>query len=438
MFSVLRINGGVTAKFWLFAVICYAAVLFAASPSAALTQDGDGFYLLASASDLETFRDIVNGGGVEINARLTADIDLSRNGEPSEWLPIGNPAFCGVFDGGGHTVSGYVVRAAAAGSGASSSTYYSGFFAKIGENYKYGTVKNLILNGSVEPAGDKPLRAGGVAGYLYGSGTLGESMILNCTQLGDVRIESASKEAYAGGIVGYNDSGKIYNCFYSGSVYAAVDAEKKYVGGIVGFSSKNSLDYTENCSWNNSAPAEEEGSGYAQHGIGNNSELKVSKLEGDFQTLPVVTSLAAVADRAGISIGADNTATVTLVTKPGTPQDMSGYIANASVVEGSYDEEVVEVAHNGGLTFTVRALAAGETPVTFSALLHPTNFSDASGLAPSGAPQEMSATVHIKVSEASSAEGAAAASGGGGGGCSSGFGRPLLLAAALLFFVKKR
>ena len=166
MFSVLRINGGIAAKFWLFAVICCASVLFAASPSAALTQDSDGFYLLASASDLEAFRDMVNGGGVEINARLTADIDLSRNGEPSEWLPIGNPAFCGVFDGGGHTVSGYVVRAAAAGSGALSSTYYSGFFANIGASGIYGTVKNLILNGSVAPVGDKPLRAGGVAGYL--------------------------------------------------------------------------------------------------------------------------------------------------------------------------------------------------------------------------------------------------------------------------------
>ena len=220
-------------------------------------------------------------------------------------------------------------------------------------------------------------------------------------------------------------------------MYAATGAKKKYAGGIVGFSSKNSLDYTENCCWHSSAPSGEEGTGYAQYGIGNNSELKVSKLEGDFQTQPVVTSLAAVADRAGISIGADNTATVTLVTKPGTPQDMSGYIANASVVEGSYDKEVVEVAHNGGLTFTVRALAVGETPVTFSASLYPTDFSDDSTLAPSDASQEMTATVHIKVSEASSAEGAVASS-GGGGGCSAGFGWPLLSAAALLFFVKKR
>ena len=437
MFSVLRINGGIAAKFWLFAVICCASVLFAASPSAALTQDSDGFYLLASASDLEAFRDMVNGGGVEINARLTADIDLSRNGEPSEWLPIGNPAFCGVFDGGGHTVSGYVVRAAAAGSGALSSTYYSGFFANIGASGIYGTVKNLILNGSVAPVGDKPLRAGGVAGYLYGDGS-GRSTILNCTQIGDVRIESASEKAYAGGIVGYNGNGIISNCFYSGSVYAATGAKEKYAGGIAGYYPTGTLVYIINCCWHNNSPAEEEGSGYAQHGIGNKNELKVPELKGDFRTQPVVTSLAAVADKTGISIGADNTATVTLVTKPGSTQDMSGYITNASVVEGSYDEEVVDVAHNGGLTFTVRALAAGETPVTFSASLYSTDF-DASTLAPSDAPQEMTATVHIKVNKASSVDGAADSSGGGGGGgCSSGFGWPLLAAAAFLFIVKKR
>lgn len=40
------------------------------------------------------------------------DIDLSENGAASEWLPIGQKPniFNGTFDGGGHTVSGYLAH----------------------------------------------------------------------------------------------------------------------------------------------------------------------------------------------------------------------------------------------------------------------------------------------------------------------------------------
>ena len=67
---------------YLTAPLC--AAVFPASPSAALTRSEDGFYLIATAAELAEFRDMVNEGNDDISAKLTADIDLSVDGEPVE------------------------------------------------------------------------------------------------------------------------------------------------------------------------------------------------------------------------------------------------------------------------------------------------------------------------------------------------------------------
>ena len=107
----------------------------------ARTIDCAGFYLIASGAELAEFRDAVNAGSADICARLTADIDLSVDGKPLDWEPIGSPIYSGTFDGGGHTVSGYVVTKAAYYEAIK--VYYAGFFARIGD--ESGSVKNLIL-----------------------------------------------------------------------------------------------------------------------------------------------------------------------------------------------------------------------------------------------------------------------------------------------------
>lgn len=147
MFSVFGMKFRTGAVVFRPLVNCLAAAFFIAAvsafPASALTMDGDGFYLIASGAELAEFRDAVNAGSADISARLTADIDLSANGGQSKWTPIGNPIYSGTFDGGGHTVSGYVVTKAAYYEAIK--VYYAGFFARIGDGDESGSVKNLIL-----------------------------------------------------------------------------------------------------------------------------------------------------------------------------------------------------------------------------------------------------------------------------------------------------
>ena len=147
MFSVFGMKCRTCAAVFRPLVNCLAAAFFIAAvsafPASALTQDGDGFYLIASGAELAEFRDAVNAGSADICARLTADIDLSVDGKPLDWEPIGSPIYSGTFDGGGHTVSGYVVTKAAYYEAIK--VYYAGFFARIGDGDESGSVKNLIL-----------------------------------------------------------------------------------------------------------------------------------------------------------------------------------------------------------------------------------------------------------------------------------------------------
>ena len=132
MFSVFGMKCRTCAAVFRPLVNCLAAAFFIAAasalPASALTMDGDGFYLIASGAELAEFRDAVNAGSADICARLTADIDLSVDGKPLDWEPIGSPIYSGTFDGGGHTVSGYVVTKTAQEESDYGTIYYSGFF----------------------------------------------------------------------------------------------------------------------------------------------------------------------------------------------------------------------------------------------------------------------------------------------------------------------
>ena len=105
MFSVFGMKCRTCAAVFRPLVNCLAAAFFIAAasalPASALTMDGDGFYLIASGAELAEFRDAVNAGSADICARLTADIDLSVDGKPLDWEPIGSPIYSGTFDGGG-------------------------------------------------------------------------------------------------------------------------------------------------------------------------------------------------------------------------------------------------------------------------------------------------------------------------------------------------
>lgn len=133
--------------------------------------------------------------------RVILDTDLDLSGE--EFYPI--PTFGGIFEGGGHRISG--LRLATDGS-------HQGFFRYIQET---GEVYALQLSGSIAPENGR-CQLGGLAGENRGS-------ISGCSFSGSV-----SGQNYVGGLVGRN-YGSIRDCSVSGSVDG-----KRMTGGIAGYS----------------------------------------------------------------------------------------------------------------------------------------------------------------------------------------------------------
>jgi hypothetical protein len=157
----------------------------------------DGVYQIGSDTELAWLATTVNTGTANVNAVLTADINLG--GEA--WTPIGTDAnnrqYSGTFDGQGYTVSGL---------NASSNTD-SGLFGSV----KNATIRNLVLEGTVVGTGASG-HAGGVAGKAQGACTL--TNIVN-----KVNITAGSNQG--GSIIGYPFTGvniTLTNCVNYGTV----------------------------------------------------------------------------------------------------------------------------------------------------------------------------------------------------------------------------
>lgn len=398
MFSVFGMKCRTDAAVFRPIVNCLAAAFFIAAasalPASALTMDGDGFYLIASGAELAEFRDAVNAGSADICARLTADIDLSVDGKPLDWEPIGSPIYSGTFDGGGHTVSGYVVTKAVQEKSNYGTIYYSGFFAKVGDDGCTAQIKSLILRGDVSVSADNYLRVGGLAGLVSENTDTATASISNCVHIGNVYGETANNTASVGGIVGYND-GVVSDSFHSGDIFTSVEKIRSAkLGGLAGQNSK-ALNIV-NCCWQK---GDGFGENYASAGVSDGGAV-ITELSSDIVKLSVVTTISASADITDLST--TGRAIVSLSPAPGSPQHIGNYILNPQVVEDSYKHDIIEVTNNNDRTFSVTPLAAGETPVTFTAELRPTDFSSEP---PYFAPvseadaKQMSMTIDIKVSE---------------------------------------
>lgn len=169
-------------------------------------------YLIEDATDLATFRDIVNGSNdqkanTSACAKLTVDITLSGT-----WTPIADTsylsgAFTGTFDGNGHTISGL--------------NGSNGLFGFVNG----ATIKNLKVEGTVSGSS---ANVGGIVGKTQ-TGT----RIENCAFTGSVKSTSTSSTAVVGGIVGKVNTGSltITNCYNTANITGGKNA-----GGILGYS----------------------------------------------------------------------------------------------------------------------------------------------------------------------------------------------------------
>ena len=168
----------------------------------------DGSYTVYNADGLMNIAELVNGGKTDINITLDKNIDLTGK----DWTPIGTDydnAYTGTFDGGGHTITGLTVT---------TNDQYAGLFGYLGKFGKFGTVKNVVMDGIQITCNHRLGSAGGVAGFSRAV------TIENCSVSGSV-----SGTVYVGGVVGVQIGGSITGCSSSATVKGMVD-----VGGVAG------------------------------------------------------------------------------------------------------------------------------------------------------------------------------------------------------------
>ena len=164
-------------------------------------------YTVYNADGLMNVAELVNGGKTDINITLDKNIDLTGKG----WTPIGTDydnAYTGTFDGGGHTITGLTIT---------TNDEYAGLFGYLGNFGKFGTVKNVVMDGIQITCNHRLGYAGGVAGYSRGT-------IENCSVSGSV-----SGTVSVVGVVGAQRDGSITGCSSSATVKGTLN-----VGGVAG------------------------------------------------------------------------------------------------------------------------------------------------------------------------------------------------------------
>lgn len=186
-------------------------------------------YQISTLADLAALRDAVNDGNNQNGTyfKMTANIDLGSAETPWTSIGYGGKSFTGTFDGAGHTISGLYLNSNSIG-GADRG---AGLFTSVGQD---GSVKNLTVEGEIDPTGLGGSSIGSVAGVNNG-GT-----ISSCT--GSVVVNGGAG-FHVGGVVGANSGGTISSC--TGSVVINGNANFS-VGGIVGSSDSGTIEDCRN------------------------------------------------------------------------------------------------------------------------------------------------------------------------------------------------
>ncbi|WP_302806169.1 Ig-like domain-containing protein [Cloacibacillus porcorum] len=349
-------------------------------------SDDRGVYLLSEPGHLLWFRDRVNAGSAEINAKLTKDIDLSEGGSPSHWTPIGqytsgdrkDNGYAGSFDGGGFTVSGYIVASANVAGAKENNTLplAAGFFGLVGQKAE---IRGLTVGGvvSVDISNDRTISAGGIAGYNYGtitdninSGEVSASgglvkyvggiagfnndTITNCANNGTVSASGGSGND-AGGIVGTSFAYTIANCTNSGDVSAfGDDTSSNSAGGIAGFNSNT----ITNCAHSGGTVSAFGGSSNSAGGISGYFYVKITNCANSGGT---VTASGGSDNFAG-GIAGISGGTITNNAHSGDVSASGGSNANhaGGIVGYNVTNNKVNISNSGWLVGNLEAIGGGD------------------------------------------------------------------------------
>ena len=209
-------------------------------PFEAPEVDGEGWWLLANAGNVEAFSNYIGGGSGTIvaKAKLTADIDFENT--VNLHSPIGPSTGCkfkGEFDGQGHKIKNMIInRPADEAQGffgwlqGNSNTYVhdiiidrtcsitagnkAGGLAGASQNYNENatiTLKNIVLGADVTVTGQD---AGGLVGGE--SGDKANYRVQNVINLGN--ITSTHEFPYAGALFCYQERGTVENFVNLGTI----------------------------------------------------------------------------------------------------------------------------------------------------------------------------------------------------------------------------
>ena len=207
-------------------------------------QAEDGCYEIATAGQLKWFADEVNSGKPELNARLTADIDLSGVcSAAAPWTPIGDQAnnqdYRGTFDGQNHKITGLYLENK--GSLANVSSYYTALFGLCDG----ATIKNVSVYGEAKAI---TRYVAGIVGRACGISTKRTCTIENCHNYVTLTGEPTNDQIYGhAGVVASAQDTVIRGCSNS----ADITGYQGYTGGIVAVTSYGTTTI-ENC-WNTGA-----------------------------------------------------------------------------------------------------------------------------------------------------------------------------------------
>lgn len=285
--------------------------------------DGSGTqtdpYQIGSGAELAWLADKVNNasGVTKLYVELTDDIDLGNQ----PWTPIGRDfhEFSGVFDGKGHVVEGLKV----------SNVADAGLFGVA----KGAVIKNLVVRGSVtgtdnaagilakakneactiENCGNEAAVTVAKSGGGYAGGILGNAVaaiyVERCYNSGTVTSTGNTSYSRAGGIVGYmsgSGTAKVNICYNTGNIIS-----DSYAAGV--FAGYGGYSWTISSCYNTGKIRSKDTSRIGAFTTSDSDAASNSfYLEGSIPTGAKTNGATAISDGAGLldKLGADNWKTV--------------------------------------------------------------------------------------------------------------------------------
>lgn len=182
-----------------------------------LSLNKEGVYEIDTLEKLLTFADHVNAGQCSVNAKLTADIDISSVADFGIGKNTG-VAYKGTFDGNGRTLTVNLI---------SQAEYTAPFPYVHGAN-----IKNLTVEGTITTTHKF---AASIVGRVAGGNVTLDGCISHVAIISNMGSEEEVADGTHGGLVGVAGGGtlKIIRCAFRGSI---TGANTTSCGGVVGWS----------------------------------------------------------------------------------------------------------------------------------------------------------------------------------------------------------